>query len=69
MKVNPVGNITFEKVARTSRKEAPKEQPKEENKKVPDDGKGDVYETTVTYTETFKVPKGDKTLQQFNRVV
>ena len=74
MKINPVNsNITFKRIVETFRSDTPKEPIKEPIKgqaqKLPSDDKGDIYETTVTYMETVKVPKGDKQLPQFNYLV
>lgn len=59
MRVSPVNNPNFNKVVETFRKE------KEENQ----DEDKDVYETTITWTETVKVPKNDKTLQKIDYMI
>lgn len=59
MKINPVNNVNFKQIVETFRKD--KEENKEEDK--------DVYETTITWTETIKVPKSDKTLQKVDYMI
>ena len=59
MRVNPVNSINYKQVVETFRKG------KEENQ----DEDKDVYETTITWTETIKVPKNDKTLQKVNYMI
>lgn len=59
MRINPVNNINFKQVVETFRKE--ENQDKDEDK--------DVYETTITWTETIKVPKSDKTLQKVDYMI
>ena len=61
MRVNPVNNINYKQVVETFRKD------KEESKENIEDK--DTYEVTVTYTETVRVPKGDKILQKINYVI
>lgn len=61
MKVSPVSNTNFKQIVETFRKD------KEESKENTEDK--DTYEVTVTYTETVRVPKGDKILQKINYVI
>ena len=61
MKVSPVSNTNFKQVVETFRKD------KEESKENTEDK--DTYEVTITYTETVRVPKGDKILQKINYVI
>ena len=61
MKINPVNNVNFKQVVETFMKDKEENQDKDEDK--------DVYETTITWTETIKVPKSDKTLQKVDYMV
>lgn len=67
MKVNPVGSTNFQKITETFRKG--KEEDKKPVVKEKDKEKEDVYEATVTYTETIKVPKDAETLHQLNYLI
>lgn len=60
MRVSAINNTNFKQVVETHRKDSDKEE---------DDSNIDVYETTITWTETVKVPKSDKTLQKIDYVV
>lgn len=61
MKINPVNPTNFKQVVETHRKDYNKEE--EENENV------DVYEATVTYTETIKIPKKSETLQKIDYMI
>ena len=59
MRVSSINNFNFKQIIETSRKDC--------NKEENDDS--EVYEATVTYTETIKVPKKSETLQKIDYMV
>ena len=61
MRVSAINNTNFKQIVETFRKD------KEESKENTEDK--DTYEVTITYTETVRVPKGDKILQKINYVI
>lgn len=61
MKINPVNTTNFKQIVEIHREEY--NENKEENENV------DVYEATITYTETIKVPKKSETLQKIDYMV